>query len=221
MRRVMSVSFRPTAARSATAYHEAGHAVMAWKLGIALKKVTIVPDEDSAGSCYHAKIVRGRYPECDDSPHTRIRMEKLAMVSLAGPVAQRLYSPRSIRHSHSSSDRKKARDVAFCVNDSAETATAFLKWLDLRVQQILRSPVWTLVLQALAEELLRCETLSGREASELIRRNFARDSLSKRALVATGLAGRLPFLPRPADSATNPRSGLFIHRPSPATIKCG
>jgi ATP-dependent Zn protease len=34
-----------------TAYHEAGHAVVAARLGLVVGKVTIIPSEDLAGSC--------------------------------------------------------------------------------------------------------------------------------------------------------------------------
>ena len=74
------------AAKKATAYHESGHAIMCWKLGVALKKVTIVPNTDTSRSCHYDMLVRGRCPEMDSSASTQLKMEKLAMIALAGPT---------------------------------------------------------------------------------------------------------------------------------------
>ncbi len=43
----------------ATAYHEAGHAVMAWDEGIKINSISIVPDEKASGRIMHADPLRG------------------------------------------------------------------------------------------------------------------------------------------------------------------
>ena len=47
------------AARRATAYHEAGHAVAAWSLGAEIRKASIVPEDGSYGSVEHTSTLRG------------------------------------------------------------------------------------------------------------------------------------------------------------------
>ena len=96
------------------AYHEAGHAVAAWRLGIALRRagVTIVPDraKGNLGSVSHVQFVNRNVP-WRDSDRDRIRAEKLAQLSLAGEIAQRRFSPRSVRRYHGESDRMSAIDL--------------------------------------------------------------------------------------------------------------
>ena len=63
---------------SATAYHEAGHAVIAYVLGREIKEVSIVPKGRKAGRVRYKKITAIKEPELLD----------LAVMSLAGFVAQ-------------------------------------------------------------------------------------------------------------------------------------
>lgn len=79
--------------------------------GVRLTKVTIVSDENTAGSCGYESMIRGKYRETDNSDRTRVKMEKRAMIALAGPLAQRLYSPRSFRNYHASADYKAAARI--------------------------------------------------------------------------------------------------------------
>jgi len=104
---------------------------MCWKLGIALKRVTIVPNADTSGACHHDKLVRVRCPEMDESASTRLKMEKLAMIALAGPAAQRIHAPCSFRNFPASSDHRTAVDISGIVNESPEQAQAWLKWLEM------------------------------------------------------------------------------------------
>lgn len=80
---------RRTISLKRTAYHEAGHAVMAYILRIGLKEVTIIPDEDYLGKFTHG---RGRniQPEWDYDQKTRPEIERQAMVTLGGNVAEHL-----------------------------------------------------------------------------------------------------------------------------------
>jgi hypothetical protein len=161
---------RTTAAQKATAYHEAGHAFMAWFLRVGLKKVTIVPREGSAGRCHHEKLLRGKHPEVDDSNPARLRKEKLIMVALAGPIAQQLYNPRSYRRHHAMRDHQTAAEVVENLSRSSEEANAYIEWLQIRTKDRLREPANWGAVQALANELLRRSTLEGREVKPVILR---------------------------------------------------
>jgi hypothetical protein len=71
-----------------SAYHEAGHAVMAWRLGGRVQHVTIEPDDDDGPERYGDTQVRWRR-----SKFTAAELAASAVqVSLAGPVAEMIYT---------------------------------------------------------------------------------------------------------------------------------
>lgn len=69
------------------AFHEAGHAVVAWSLGVSLKEIVITP---SGGVCNHALIVS---PLLDPELMGKTdwaKVEKKALVLLAGEAAEQV-----------------------------------------------------------------------------------------------------------------------------------
>jgi hypothetical protein len=91
--------------RKALAYHEAGHAVAGYALGLTIERVTIIPDETSLGHC--------RYLEWETWAATTAPETVLALV-LAGAVAEEIATGRT---SGGSDDRHalgvaRARGVA-------------------------------------------------------------------------------------------------------------
>jgi hypothetical protein len=139
-----------------TAYHEAGHAVMAYFLGVRLKKVSVIPDKDYLGIVLHEKVVRGRSPEIDTSLRNFDRMEKLARIALAGSIAQKIHAPRS--RDGASSDRQTVANVAFMLNGSSEAASAWIKWLEISVTDAIKAR-WTFV-DAVAGDLVKEKELN-------------------------------------------------------------
>jgi len=91
-------------AQSVIAYHEAGHAVVARKLGISLVRITMVPIADAkanATTWSAAHAARGA------SLSTRVAaFENDAKISLAGPNAQQRY--RSVKN------QERAREEEWC-----------------------------------------------------------------------------------------------------------
>ncbi len=146
-----------------TAYHEAGHAVTAYFLGVHLKKITIIPDEDHVGAVLHEKVVRGRSPEIDTSLRNFDRMEKLARIAAAGDIAQKIHAPRS--HDGASSDRDTVANIAFFFNGSSEAANAWIKWLRISVRDGLKAR-WTFV-DTVAHELVRQKKFSREQITTL------------------------------------------------------
>ncbi len=141
-----------------TAYHEAGHVVMAYLLGIRIKRASIISGKDYVGIVHHEKIVRGEYAENDNSLRNRNRMEKSVLISLAGDIAQKHHAPRSL--GGASDDHDKASDLALMVNSSSESANASLNWLTIRATDVLKLR-WPMV-DAVARELVKQKEL-GRE----------------------------------------------------------
>lgn len=147
--------------RTATAYHEAGHTVVAWRLGADPKSATIVSQGAVQGEMTQESPFVGADLKYDGSDHVRNRIERAIMICLAGPMAQRHFSARSWRSWHGGSDYAMAFDLALRVNGSPKAARAHLKWLEIRVQALIVS-LWDYV-EAIAGELLSHGTLSTEE----------------------------------------------------------
>jgi hypothetical protein len=78
--------------KQTVAYHEAGHAVVAQRLGYRIDGASIVRKEASEG---HAKLpnpMHRKYPELD---RQRIWVEHAAIIALTGPLTPKRHSPRS------------------------------------------------------------------------------------------------------------------------------
>src|SRR5258706_8958530 len=144
--------------RTATGYHEAGHAVVCHRLGFQVNRVTIVPSATFAGQCSHENILRRINPEFDNTDRGRMRMQKTIMVCLAGQIAQCMGRARSVRSYHSHADFKLASDLSLRVNGTGPTATAYLEWLTLRTREIIKSSCP--VVEALATDLLQQGTIT-------------------------------------------------------------
>lgn len=86
----------PELEREVAAYHEAGHAVAAIKLGVRINRqgVTIVPCDDYGGMVDVGKGFRGN-PEVQITAAMRIGAEKRAITAFAGVMAQRRF-PSSV-----------------------------------------------------------------------------------------------------------------------------
>ena len=155
----------------AVAYHEAGHAIMAWLLNVRIRKATIVPDAraGSLGHVRHEKLLLGKFPEFDNSDRQRIRIEKLIVVCLAGPIAQVLFRPRSFRKYHASSDWKQAVDLSSLCNGSDPAITKHLAYLEIRTRDSLQTPSNRVFIECVAKELVNKHTLSGKEVSAICR----------------------------------------------------
>jgi hypothetical protein len=107
----------------------------------------------------------------DGSPSNRLKMEKAAMIALAGPAAQRTHAPRSFRNYHASSDYRNAVDIAETVNGSTEQAQAWLKWVELRTRDDINE--LRPVVERLADELFRVETLEAGQIKTIITSTIA------------------------------------------------
>jgi ATP-dependent Zn protease len=130
--------------REATAYHEAGHTVAAWRLGAAPKTVTIIPHGDIQGQATQGAPMSGIRLDFDGSDHARNRIERAIMICLAGPIAQRRFAPRSWRHWHGASDYQMAFDLALRINGSTRAAEAHLNWPKIRTEDLVES-LWSFV----------------------------------------------------------------------------
>ena len=163
-----------TKALRSTAYHEAGHAVMAWHEGLSINEISIVPDHKSSGRIIHANPLRGIHLDMDNSNRARIRAESAIRVALAGPIAQRHYNPRGFQHRHAESDYELAKDRILYITGSGEEANAYMNLLEIQTRQIVTGLHWSLV-DYLAKALLERQRLSRKEIRATIKQSMQRN----------------------------------------------
>ena len=167
----------PSLKLQSTAYHEAGHHAMKWEFGFSLGKVTIKPDLENnllGSSGHHHPPLRidtiKRLWEIDvPTPRQTQRIENMIMVCLAGREAERIFRPKKKGLCGASGDYEQAQNLLHILVDEASPEfPVYWKLLWLRTQGALKSPVvWTAV-EGLAKALLERETLTGKEAKQVI-----------------------------------------------------
>jgi len=150
--------------KEATAYHEAGHAVAYFRLGKRIRKVTIVPNGEYQGCCFGY----GKYPELNGSveitPGIEKKVEQEIIILFAGSIAQAKYLGRNPRGWSKFHDVDTAINLGMGVNGSMKTTEAYLNWLFVATKEMFnQEKTWTEV-GAIAQELLKKKTLSGKEA---------------------------------------------------------
>jgi hypothetical protein len=153
--------------KEATAYHEAGHAVMRLELGRRPRAATVKPDERKGTLGHIAHRATKLDVDYFDPNDWRLRRwaDTEIMTALAGPEAERRYSGRR-NNVGARSDDERTKDVAWWSEESSERTQAYLTWLSLKVQAYVSSEqVWKGV-EAVATALLEKETLSGKEVRE-------------------------------------------------------
>jgi hypothetical protein len=150
------------------AFHEAGHVVVAYFLGVRFKKVSIIHNKDYVGIVIHEKVARGLAPEIDMSLRNFNRMENLARIALAGDIAQKKHAPRS--SDGAGLDRETVADIALRLNGSPEAADAWIEWLKISVKDMLTLR-WPFV-DAVARELARENVLNGEQIEAIFTRHL-------------------------------------------------
>lgn len=153
-------------AREAIAYHEAGHVVAAWDLGVRIKHATVIPDAEDLGHVMHHDPLRGIRLDFDQSARARMRAEQMIIVCLAGPIAHRRHSPRSWRHHMGHGDHTRAVDLSSRFTSSEQETEAHLKWLTLRARALLDAH-WPRV-EAVAAALVERGKLEAAEIERIL-----------------------------------------------------
>lgn len=142
----------------ATAYHEAGHAVMALLLGRPVEKVTIVPGQLQSGVARlgACKIQKGRRKASRDP------MEDEVLILLAGMVAESRITGRYCQMG-ASQDLMMVQQLLSANRATNERQLQRLaqRMVD-KTENLLSADAPTKAIELIADELLEKETVSGR-----------------------------------------------------------
>jgi ATP-dependent Zn protease len=159
------------AQRIATAYHEAGHAVMGCVLGRYPQSVDIV--RDTHGNAGHTRF-EADYPPCmkrwfDDSDEKRRYLRVRVLIDFASTVAHDLKCPDRPQDSGDQQDYQRAKQI---IEESISWDTdydGYLERLKIEARKYLITN-WASV-EAVATALLRNNTLSRVEIVDLLERS--------------------------------------------------
>jgi hypothetical protein len=168
--------------KRSTAYHEAGHAVVRRRLGLGVKSVTIVEDDEAAGRAHYyapgAQYVEqleiGMEVAIDG--RTRRRIESEIMCGWAGRLAEeRLGEAEEIELAIGArGDLDVIHSLAWRLHEGNDyEAEPFIEWLRRRTERLLAG-------ELVAEALLAEGTLSGRRFCE-VRERAVNDWLEARS----------------------------------------
>jgi len=149
-----------------TAVHEAGHAVLHIVLGLGCKRVTIVPDTDSAGATFHG----GEFPEESEEMWTFAEGEfwlRHAAAMYAGAEAlRRLGVKKKNWRVGAGEDYYNATDAINRISGDAKAIDLLFK-LAKRRAVLLVKYYWPEI-TALANQLEKARTLTGDQAREIV-----------------------------------------------------
>lgn len=144
---------------SATAYHEAGHAVVALALGRAVQRVSILPGRGWLGRC---EFQKGRVQPSVDW------LEREILISLAGAAAEARHTG-AYAWDGAIADLRAVRRLAV-QRASERQAERLERRLLAKVEHLLDQAGHWQAVELIATELLRCETISGRAVRHLFDR---------------------------------------------------
>lgn len=152
---------------AALPWHEAGHAVLAERLGFTVSWVTL-DRGDGAGAAaiaWPTWLTDGSV-RCPNLRQTRI-VHRCMMVFLAGEVAEQIHTGIIVPDGKSDSDECYELAVQF-FGTSATEAAALIRRLVRRTRAALRKEHTSAAVYGVAENLRRLGTLSGEQVREII-----------------------------------------------------
>jgi hypothetical protein len=171
----MSVSFtniakisRPAndgapSSRESSAFHEAGHAVIAVLLGVAVDAVELLPEGSNPCGKFRFGVVR------------RDQADLVVIVAKAGLLAELVFNPDAPRSPRRQDERIAMRACRGRLDTLFPASRArFMRGAELAALQLI-GEYWP-VISALARELLHKGKLSGAEAKDFVRQRISGDN---------------------------------------------
>jgi len=163
----MNVPGKRISRKEKTAFHEAGHAVAAYLLRKKFRYVTIRSNGMFEGYVMHGQPGSNLQDEWEDERIRRSALERDILISLAGGVVNLLLTGKR-DHLGSYTDLHHALDLADHVCGSKKECTAYVNWLFVRCEGMVKSPPNWHAVETLAGELLKREKIPYRKAREII-----------------------------------------------------
>ncbi|MDA1012834.1 MAG: cell division protein FtsH [Planctomycetota bacterium] len=142
---------------TATAWHEAGHAGMAVSLGRPIEKVTISPSQLQSGDSRlgACKIQKGRSKASQD------QLEDEVLILLAGMVAESRFTGRYCTEGAAHDLRSVEQLLSMRATNERHIQKLARRMLN-KTEHVLGGEQHAKAIEAVAQELLRKETISGR-----------------------------------------------------------
>lgn len=189
------------ASSEATAYHEAGHAVLSCVLGRPIRKVTVIAEDDFLG-----KVTGFSRP----SLYRRLEVGqdgwKLAiprmMILFGGPLAEEFFAGRRNRRG-AGYDNDAISDIAISACGSSEEASCFVRWVETKTASVLRNPTNWAAVRHVAASLMAHGELGGEEVKRLCSEAMKDLTLQKNAQTHMDQLRRLKLAGRKARRVTN------------------
>ena len=162
--------------RTLAAYHEAGHAVVAYDQGVRVHGISIVPDEGRMGHIAIDTLLLNRLAPTfrfNKGARNRFTMERHVMVLQGGHAAVHHLDPTKKELAETvngeGSDQNIAMSLVNAFAEGEREAEKYYLWLDARTEGIMANPMRWFQVQALAEALLEDEQLGARRVREIIK----------------------------------------------------
>lgn len=153
-----------------TAYHEAGHAVAAFCQNKKLHKVSIKADQDKGLLGYSRNTLGiGEAITYSDEDRYLLRVTQEITIMFAGVLAEREHTQGRHNWEGAASDMHAANDLALRIV-SDEECYPYMRWVRVRTRRLIMRR-WPAI-EALAQELLVREQMTGVEATKLIRQTL-------------------------------------------------
>jgi ATP-dependent Zn protease len=149
------------------AYHEAGHALIAVLLGGEVRLVTIEPDNDDGPDRQGDTQVLWRRSGVSEKEFAK----KVVQVSLAGPVAEMIYSGDPYHPGlvvEWSADWRDAWEAAVLLHPGEQQRLQYLEQVSIRLYHRLKQDDMWAALASLADNLLAHETLEREQVEEIV-----------------------------------------------------
>jgi ATP-dependent Zn protease len=150
------------------AYHEAGHAMIAYRLGIPVREVSMQPTESTAGWVGYQQPLAEIIRSGDTSDERRIRMERYAMVCLAGREAQMRFNFEELQEDDYKVDLDLVTQALNQFSHCEEEVLIYEKLLEVRTRRLLDQPMAWEIVTGLAKALLKNETMSSDEVNAVL-----------------------------------------------------
>jgi len=146
----------------ATAYHEAGHAVMALSLGRSIQKVTISPSQTAQGEARLGicELKKGRSKRSKDA------LEDDALILLAGMVAEARFTGEYCGRG-AAQDLRMVRSLLASRAGSIRQLERLEKRFLSKTEHLLYETAHAKAIHWIAAELIAKTTISGRAAKHL------------------------------------------------------